>query len=503
METPPNNAKGKCNCNCNIVKSMGRTKSPFHFLFKLTFCVFHSGVNALARTDNLEVTGVSRSGRVRKKSSKLVDFRSPYDIDATGTAKRAHHMPRTPSSSKLNATYPLLMAPSHPMPPSICSNDFAEIISAPKPSTMIKVEPELIIKPDESDINMLLPSSQSERFISATDFTVDDLNIAAAVPAATFADDDIEDDLSDSESDREWSIDTTVRKSAYMTEKTSRKKMLKDGKVVLGRLQRKDKGKPRFTSYMLWAREKRQEMLNSNPNLDFATQSRRLSEMWANMPGSDKVNWRRKAKRLAVRKKGNGAVGKVTAKALAMSTGNGLNGAAAVQTTSKFLNKTAMPGRPGRRRPGRPRKQKPMLKNTISAINNNMPVSKPAKKPKLERKSLPSTPNGTIKVADRSDTSITASGGSCSSSGGKQRHTNSKLSPTVAPGPYRVTGIGPSEVSAHLKLLGDNLTIIGERLKEHEVMCWFPIESNCTSFLTFIYLFRRDKSPFLVAYLCY
>lgn len=285
----------------------------------------------------------------------------------------------------------------------------------------------------------------------------------------------VDDDFSDSDSDREWSIDTTVRKSAYMTEKTSRKKMLKDGKVVLGRLQRKDKGKPRFTSYMLWAREKRQEMLNSNPNLDFATQSRRLSEMWANMPGSDKVNWRRKAKRLAVRKKGNGAVGKVAAKALAISSGIGLNGATNVQTTSKFLNKTAMAGRPGRRRPGRPRKQKPTLKNSSNSntTKNTTPNSKPTKKLKLERKLIPSTPNGTIKTADKSDSSITASGGSCSSSG-KQKHiNNSKLSPTVAPGPYRVTGIGPSEVSAHLKLLGDNLTIIGERLKEHEVHFFF------------------------------
>lgn len=446
METPPNNAKGNGHRNCNIAKSIGRAEVHFYYdLNKFGISYF------TADTDNLEVTGVSRSGRVRKKSSKLVDFRSPYDIDATGTAKRAQHIPRTSSASKSNATYPLLMAPSHPVPPSIYSNDLNEIIRSPKPSTTIKDEQELIINTDDNDINMLL----------AADFNDVDLNIAAA-----------DDDLSDSDSDREWSIDTTVRKSAYMTEKTSRKKMLKDGKVVLGRLQRKDKGKPRFTSYMLWAREKRQEMLNSNPNLDFATQSRRLSEMWANMPGSDKVNWRRKAKRLALRKKGNCAVGKVSAKALTLPTGNGLNGGASVQTTSKFLNKTAMPGRPGRRRPGRPRKQKPLLKSNNSSTNNNVPLRKSAKKIKLERKSVPSPTNGMSKLADRSDTSITASGGSCSS-GSKQKHNNSKLSPTVTPGPYRVTGIGPSEVSAHLKLLGDNLTIIGERLKEHEVFYFF------------------------------
>ncbi|KAI5640464.1 hypothetical protein NE865_07215 [Phthorimaea operculella] len=31
--------------------------------------------------DDLEVTGISRSGRVRKKSSKLMDFESPDDIE--------------------------------------------------------------------------------------------------------------------------------------------------------------------------------------------------------------------------------------------------------------------------------------------------------------------------------------------------------------------------------------------------------------------------------------
>lgn len=40
-----------------------------------------------------------------------------------------------------------------------------------------------------------------------------------------------------------------------------------------------------------------------------------------------------------------------------------------------------------------------------------------------------------------------------------------KESPSI----YKVTGIKPIDVAAHLKLLGESLTIIGERLKEHEV----------------------------------
>ncbi|XP_060528763.1 HMG domain-containing protein 4 isoform X3 [Cylas formicarius] len=41
-------------------------------------------------------------------------------------------------------------------------------------------------------------------------------------------------------------------------------------------------------------------------------------------------------------------------------------------------------------------------------------------------------------------------------------------SPRGKDGQYRVNGIKPIDVAAHLKLLGESLTIIGERLKEHE-----------------------------------
>lgn len=37
-------------------------------------------------------------------------------------------------------------------------------------------------------------------------------------------------------------------------------------------------------------------------------------------------------------------------------------------------------------------------------------------------------------------------------------------------GAIKISGIKPIDVAAHLKLLGESLTIIGERLKEHEVI---------------------------------
>ena len=41
-----------------------------------------------------------------------------------------------------------------------------------------------------------------------------------------------------------------------------------------------------------------------------------------------------------------------------------------------------------------------------------------------------------------------------------------ELSP---PGSFRVTGSSPIDVSAHIKLLGESLNNIGQKLKEHEV----------------------------------
>jgi high mobility group protein 2-like 1 len=40
--------------------------------------------------------------------------------------------------------------------------------------------------------------------------------------------------------------------------------------------------------------------------------------------------------------------------------------------------------------------------------------------------------------------------------------------PFLGTGMYKVTGTQPIDIAAHLTLLGESLTIIGKRLKEHE-----------------------------------
>ena len=48
----------------------------------------------------LEVTGISRSGRVRKKSSKLMDFESPSNIIENKSKRQKVHSPQEQSKKK-------------------------------------------------------------------------------------------------------------------------------------------------------------------------------------------------------------------------------------------------------------------------------------------------------------------------------------------------------------------------------------------------------------------
>lgn len=277
--------------------------------------------------------GISRSGRVRKKSSKLTDFQSPDDFDIA----------RMKKNSSLKKSF---------LP-------------------TIKMEPELNLNEDgEIDLN-------------------DDMDF-----------DDDSDLLEDS-----GVLDSRTKKSIYITEKSTKKKMLKDGKIVLGKGPRKDKGKSRFTAYMLWAKEVRQDMLYSHPEMDFASISKRLGEMWSNVPSNEKYNWKRRAKRLAAKGKD---LPKGTSKLAAMS---------------KFLNKNT---------PFKGKKPQSIAnrQNSINKLANKTPVAS----------------TSTISTA-------------------QQQNANQKNCPTAI---YKVTGETNSDIAAYLKLLGDSLCLIGERLKEHE-----------------------------------
>lgn len=180
------------------------------------------------------------------------------------------------------------------------------------------------------------------------------------------------------------------------------------------RPQRKDKGKSRFTAYMLWAKDVRKDMLLTYPDLDFSTISRRLGEMWNNVPSNEKYNWRRRAKRLA---KKNKKKDKETDKLWEKPPSQ----------TSKFLNRNAAAPRLTKKQQNQQQQKSRAKEKSLS------PASVVAQDLFATQTSLP------------------------------------KVSASTTPH-FKVTGTSPLDAAAHLKLLGESLTIIGSRLKEHEVI---------------------------------
>ncbi|XP_069961431.1 uncharacterized protein [Cherax quadricarinatus] len=217
-----------------------------------------------------EATGVSRSGRVRKKSSKLADFESPDEID-TRFKRKTDRPIKSQKSTKIG----------QPMGADVYDDSDSYI-----EDEMIEVKDEPIEVEDWADND------------DGDDDMCDDGDDKDDAPDLLHVDDDSTD------MPRE-TTNYSLAQSLYFSEKQGKKNiMLKDGQVVRRKkAQRKDKGKSRFTAYMLWAREIRPGIICANPNMDFSAVNKRLGELWALVPTTQKYNWKRRAKRLAA--KGN------------------------------------------------------------------------------------------------------------------------------------------------------------------------------------------------------
>ncbi|KMZ08579.1 uncharacterized protein Dsimw501_GD16162 [Drosophila simulans] len=327
---------------------------------------------------DFQVTGVSRSGRVRKKSSKLLDFESPDEIE-----KRT----RRQSGARPTARYSGRGRPSN----ALRDLDFDQ---------------EMLV--DDGII------SDSEEFHPET---------PATVVAILNSDDELDNlvqDIVDGVQAEASSQESSVRQSLYMREKSNKRQVLKDGKVVSAKVQRKDKGKQRYTAYSLWAKEARQKELQ---DLDFTSATRRLSELWANVSNRDKNTWRRKAKIEASRAKTRDRTAANGATQPASNGGTAL--ADATQHETIFQNRA--------------------------------------------------TTSRTRKLAaDRQQSSIEAAGlraASKSAAKPAPAHTDADVSGRTGgqlkQEELQKTSIEVIDAAAHLKLLGESLTVIGERLKKH------------------------------------
>ncbi|XP_043522054.1 HMG box-containing protein 4 isoform X3 [Frieseomelitta varia] len=328
------------------------------------------------KNDDLEVTGISRSGRVRKKSSKLVDFESPDDF--TDNKYKRQKAQQLQNQQLLDRYESQCISPNQSIQHTSGGRQRKNSNSS---SGQQRVKQETLSDEgqssgSESDDPSGLNEDERYSMDSGSDDDVDPLMI-----------DDREAGFRKLEPPGQET--PSQANSLYMLEKCKKKLIIKDGKII-GRMkaQRKDKGKTRFTAYMLWAKEIRQELLEQCPYMDFAAISKRLGELWATVPNLEKYNWRRRAKRLAAKPH-----------SLPASKDEPVWKMPPPASRKKFINKIG-----------------------------NVPVSPPSNR------------TGKDLVNE----------------------------PVIGTGMYKVVGTQPIDVAAHLKLLGESLTIIGERLKEHD-----------------------------------
>ncbi|KAG7213982.1 hypothetical protein KM043_001357 [Ampulex compressa] len=349
-----------------------------------------------------EVTGISRSGRVRKKSSKLVDFESPDDFaDNKYKRQKAQQL----QSQQLLDRYEAPQQHTSPNQLVQQGNVGRQRKNSGSQSVQQNVKPESLSDTEaqssgsESDDPTGLNEDERYSMDSGSDDDVDPLMI-----------DDRETGFRKLEPPGQET--PSQANSLYMLEKCKKKLIIKDGKII-GRMkaQRKDKGKTRFTAYMLWAKEIRQELLEQCPYMDFAAISKRLGELWATVPNLEKYNWRRRAKRLAAKPH-----------SLPASKDEPVWKMPPPASRKKFINKI------GNGKETKSTSSKKTIQLGVPSVVGNVPVSPPSNRAAKELVN----------------------------------------EPMIGTGMYKVVGTQPIDVAAHLKLLGESLTIIGERLKEHD-----------------------------------
>jgi len=205
---------------------------------------------------------ISRSGRVRKKSSKLTDFHSPDELEL----KPVKRLSNSNGSVVFHSSY---------------SQNKTNVIDDLPPAQLLASEEEQTNSGSylSSDIDLKLEDGlDMDLDMKEEDFDdIPDINV----------EDDDEDD-SDSRGFANSSPKTEIIKKPLDLPQHSEVKK-----------RRKDRGKSRITAYMLWAKQIRASLLTLEPDMDFAKISKKLGELWASVPNTEKYNWKRRAKRLA------------------------------------------------------------------------------------------------------------------------------------------------------------------------------------------------------------
>ena len=190
-----------------------------------------------------EDPGVSRSGRVRKKSSKLSDYQS--------TEAGEHRAAKRPAKSS-------------PLHTTLTPNKTSQLGEQP---------PDLLLEDEEA----------AGVFVEAG--VEMDLNFEQSLDIeVNVREEEVGEDDPDSDSDPE------------LIQDAPRTEIIKkpDNLPVAAKRPRRDKSE--VTAFSLWAQETRASVLASEPSLDSVQVTSRLREMWTSVPSQEKFSWKRRAR---------------------------------------------------------------------------------------------------------------------------------------------------------------------------------------------------------------
>ncbi|XP_023298723.2 HMG box-containing protein 4 [Lucilia cuprina] len=414
----------------------------------------HSTTN----TKEFEVTGVSRSGRVRKKSSKLLDFQSPDEVERKiykRTTASSHNTPRSSGAKYAGRGRPSLAALKARRAARVAGADEENDVAADDEGPA--AEEDVKDKEEVMDVEQSLKETADEDEEDEEEEDEEDINDVlhntSGLTAATDSDDDgfgeLVADLVGSEAANldgpAGNQKSPFRQSLYMTEKN---KKLKENRV-----ERKDKGKTRYTAYNMWAREHRKSnKFGKTSDIDHQA-ARRLHELWSNVSNKEKNAWKRKAKMQATRAKQRERAGITQTNKTAIQTA----AQAANPQNSTFIN------RPTTSRTKKLAEDKQKAKDDmLVAKPNTIQTSTPKRtRNNSYRRNQTNTPSSATNGNDNNTSSLyIATNGSTNNYNNKSLTLNNSKTP--------LPNIEPIDAAAHLKLLGESLSIIGDRLKEHE-----------------------------------
>ncbi|ODM97907.1 HMG box-containing protein 4 [Orchesella cincta] len=252
--------------------------------------------------------------------------------------------------------------------------------------------------------------------------------------------------------------------STYMLEKSFEKHRKVIGHTAGSKMKatRKDKGSPRVTAYMLWAKEQRANFAKKFPHMDFSALSKKLSDLWATVPQNQKRMWKTKAAKI-MRKTLSGAEniknsGGSSSALIRKSVPSGPLRKGMKNTTPEeiYVN---------RRPPGRPSKKNvqllPPSEPTLSQVDSGGGSKSP---PYISYASNSSNVRTSSSLPNNKFTeNMSAMWNAPSSSSG---HSQSEEKSEQYK--FKVTTTDSLDVAAHLSLLGESLKKMGEEFQNRK-----------------------------------